>query len=60
MEKRQYGIKRKNQAETRALLRGLAAAFGSYAWKRDQTGRRDAGLTPEALAGTDDDGGENL
>lgn len=97
MEKKQYNIKRKNQAETRALLRGLVAAyllylawnlvsidgedpsfppaagiiagvlfaagavaFGIYTWKRYQADRRDAELTPEELAGTDGDSGEDL
>ena len=97
MEKKQYKVKRKNQAETRALLRGLVAAyllylgwklasmggedpsfpplvgiiagvlfaagavvFGIYTWKRYLSDRKDAELTPEELAGADDDDGEDL
>ena len=49
MEKKQYNVTRKNQAEFRALLRGLVAVYLLYlAWKLAFVGREDPTFPPAA------------
>ena len=49
MEKKQYNVTRKNQAEFRALLRGLVAVYLLYlAWKLAFVGGEDPTFPPAA------------